>query len=123
VVDIYSEEEEAAPNTSRDEDIARKIFGDFNHGLFGHLAMTTLSSSVTLRKKKMSERMTMPTSMPCHFLLGTPRLHQLLPPSTMTHSMGCMMIVVAVAHLIKCKIIVVMEKMEPTLLKLSRQRG
>jgi hypothetical protein len=35
VVDLSSEEEEAAPNTSQDEEITRKLFGDLNCGLLG----------------------------------------------------------------------------------------
>jgi hypothetical protein len=35
VVDLSSEEEEAAMDTSRDEEISRKLFGDLNHGLLG----------------------------------------------------------------------------------------
>jgi hypothetical protein len=50
--------------------------------------MTTLSSSVTPRKKRMCMRM-------------------------MTHLMGCKRIVVTTAHPIGCKMIVVTTKMEP----------
>jgi hypothetical protein len=35
MVDLILEEEEDAPDTSRDEEIARKLFNDLNHGLLG----------------------------------------------------------------------------------------
>jgi hypothetical protein len=35
VVDLSSEEEDATPNTSRDEEIAQKLFGALNRGLLG----------------------------------------------------------------------------------------
>jgi hypothetical protein len=35
VVDLSSEEEDTFPDTSRDEEIARKLFGDLNRGLLG----------------------------------------------------------------------------------------
>jgi hypothetical protein len=35
VVDLSSEEEEAALDTSRDEEIVCKLFDDLNHGLLG----------------------------------------------------------------------------------------
>jgi hypothetical protein len=35
VVDLSSEEEDAFPNTSRDEECARKLFDDLNRGLLG----------------------------------------------------------------------------------------
>jgi hypothetical protein len=35
VVDLSSEEEDAAPNTSQDEEIAQKLFGALNRGLLG----------------------------------------------------------------------------------------
>jgi hypothetical protein len=35
VVDLTLEEEDAAPDTSRDEEIACKLSGDLNHGLLG----------------------------------------------------------------------------------------
>jgi hypothetical protein len=35
VADLTSEEEEDAPDTSRDEEISRKLFGDLNRGLLG----------------------------------------------------------------------------------------
>jgi hypothetical protein len=34
-VDLTSKEEDAAPNTSRDEEIACKLFSDLNHSLLG----------------------------------------------------------------------------------------
>jgi hypothetical protein len=35
VVDLSSEEEEAASDSSQDEDITHKLFGDLNRGLLG----------------------------------------------------------------------------------------
>jgi hypothetical protein len=35
VVDLSSEEEDASPDTSRDEEISQKLFGDLNRGLLG----------------------------------------------------------------------------------------
>jgi hypothetical protein len=35
VVDLSSEEEDAFPDTSRDDEIAQKLFGDLNRGLLG----------------------------------------------------------------------------------------
>jgi hypothetical protein len=35
VVDLSSEEEDAFTDTSRDEEVTRKIFGALNHGLLG----------------------------------------------------------------------------------------
>jgi hypothetical protein len=35
VVDLFSEEEDTFPDTLRDEELARQLFGDLNRGLFG----------------------------------------------------------------------------------------
>jgi hypothetical protein len=35
VVDLSSKEEDATPNTLKDENIAHKLFGDLNHSLLG----------------------------------------------------------------------------------------
>jgi hypothetical protein len=35
VVDLSSDEEDGLPDTSRDEEFARRLFGDLNHGLLG----------------------------------------------------------------------------------------
>jgi hypothetical protein len=35
VVDLSLEEEDAFPDTSRDDEIAQKLFGDLNRGLLG----------------------------------------------------------------------------------------
>jgi hypothetical protein len=35
VVDLSSGKEDVFPNTSRDEEITTKLFGDLNHGLLG----------------------------------------------------------------------------------------
>jgi hypothetical protein len=37
VVDLYSKEEDAFPDTSRDEEFAKQVFSDLNHGLIGLL--------------------------------------------------------------------------------------
>jgi hypothetical protein len=61
VVDLSLEEKDAMPDTSRDEEIAWKIFGGLNHGLLGPPGNGVSSSTVTLMKKKRCVRATTST--------------------------------------------------------------
>jgi hypothetical protein len=118
VVDLSLGEEDAFPNTSWDEKIARKIFGDLNRGLLGPLEdgnMIILSDSDEEEEE-------------VHEDYRTIFCGRLTAPTTSVAADydapdGCKMIVVAVAPLIWCKMIIVMVETRPVHLRLPHQKG
>jgi hypothetical protein len=86
VVDLSSsEEEDAFPDTSRDEEITRKLFGGFNRGLLGPPGDGRIIILNDSDEERRCTRIT--TSMPksCYLLLETPRLQPPPPPTMMMH--------------------------------------
>jgi hypothetical protein len=110
MVDLSSEEEEATSDTSWEEEITHKLFGDLNHDLLrppGDDNVIIISDSKEeedVREDDDVDAEVAPSST-WNSLLHPPPL--LIP---MTHPMGCKMIVVMVGP-------------EPICLRLSHQKG
>jgi hypothetical protein len=96
VMDLSSREEDTFPGTSRDEEIARRLFADLNYSLLrppGDGSVIVLSDSdeeEEVRENDHADVEVMSSS------AETPQLQSPLPPMTMTHPMRCQMIVIAV---------------------------
>jgi hypothetical protein len=93
VVDLTLEEEDDILDTSRDEEIVRKLFGDLNRGL---LRLPDDGNIIVLSDSEEVHKDDHPMMKLRHHLLETHRLQTPLPPTTMMHSTRCKMIVMMV---------------------------
>jgi hypothetical protein len=115
VVDLSSREEDAFPDTSQDEEIVRKLFGDLNRGLLGlpdddnMIILNDSDEEEEVREDDRADAEATPSS-------ETPWPQ--LPPPPMMHPTGCKMIVMMVRPPIGCKMIVVTMETRPIHLRL-----
>jgi hypothetical protein len=97
VVDLSSDEEDIFPDTSRDEEFSKRLFGDLNCGLLG---LPGNGNVIILNDTTDAE------DAPSSVVNSWPQPPLLLMP--MMHLMGCKMIVMVAAPLIRSKMIVAM---------------
>jgi hypothetical protein len=108
VVTLSSKEEDTFLDTSRDEELARQLFGDLNLGLLGPpndgniIILNDSDEEEEVREEDTTDAEVTPSS--------TPRPQPPPPVTPLMHSIGCKMIVVMVGT-------------RPVYLRLSRQKG
>jgi hypothetical protein len=113
VVDLSSDEEDIFPDTSRDEEFSKRLFGDLNCGLLGMpgngnvIILNDSDEEEELREEDTADAEDVPSSV----VNSRPQPPLLLMP--MMHLMGCKMIVMVAAPLIRSKMIVAMVGMCP----------
>jgi hypothetical protein len=123
VEDISSGEDDALPDTSRDEEIARKLFGDLNHelvGLPGDGNVIILSNSDEegeVHEGDATDAEAMPSS-----AINSPAL-TVSAVDDADAPKGVLVIGMAVAPPIECKMMVVTVGMMPVCLRLLCQLG
>jgi hypothetical protein len=82
------------PDTSWDEDFAKRHFGDLNRGL---LRLPGDGRIIIISDKRRHVKRMPPTPMLRHLLLWSPRPQPPLPLMPMKHPRGCKMVVMVVA--------------------------
>jgi hypothetical protein len=114
VVDLSPEEVDSLPDTSQDEEIAQKLFGDLNCGLLGMphddniIILSDFNKEEEVRMDDRDE--VVPSSAAS-------------PLPMMMHLTRCTMVVVAVGFLIRCQMVVMMVETRSVRLRLLHQKG
>jgi hypothetical protein len=122
VVNLSSDEEDAIPDTSRDEDITYKLFGDLNCGLLGppdddNVIVINYSEEEEVCENDHVDADAMPSSLRISLAPSASIANDDDSPYWVLDD------IVTVAHPIGCKMVVVTVRMEAALLRLSRQKG